>query len=271
MTYNRVLITGAAGRLGRLLRGRLAGRYPHVRVSDIADVGELLPGEEAVWCDLTDAAAVDRLCMGVDVVIHLAARSREGRWETIIASNLVGSINLFEAARKASVDRVLFASSNHTVGLYERDQRIDHRAPPMPDSRYGLSKVFGEELAKLYANKHGIRAFCMRIGSCEPEPTDERMLSTWLSYDDFVRLVDVGLTASYAFEIVYGVSKNTRAWWDNSNARRLGYVPQDNAEAFAAQLKGKRYNDEIADRHQGGTFVSAEFEGMAWVEAEYGA
>lgn len=269
MSFNRVLITGAAGRLGRLLRKRLAGRFPHIRVSDIADLGELQPGEEAVWCDLTDAAAVERMCRGVDAIIHLAGRSREGKWETIIASNLVGSINLFEGARKAGVDRVLFASSSHAVGLYERDQRIDHRAPPMPDSRYGLSKVFGEELAKLYANKHGVRAYCMRIGSCEPEPSDERMLSTWLSYDDFVRLIDVGLTASYAFEIVYGVSRNTRSWWDNSNARRLGYNPQDNAESHVARLKGKRYNDEIADRYQGGSFVSAEFDGMAWVEAQH--
>lgn len=263
MSFNRVLITGAAGQLGSLLRQRLAERFLHVRVSDIADLGQPGPGEEVVWCDLTDAAAVEKLCRNVDAIIHLAARSREGRWETVIASNIVGTINLFEGARKAGTDRVLFASSNHAVGLYEREVRIDHRVPPMPDSRYGVSKAFGEELAKLYAYKHGVRAFCMRIGSCVPEPTDERMLSTWLSYGDFERLIEVGLNADYVYEIVYGVSKNSRSWWDNSNAHRLGYAPRDNAEQYVVRLKGKRYDNEIADRYQGGTFASTEYEGTS--------
>jgi uronate dehydrogenase len=161
---------------------------------------------------------------------------------------------------------VLFATSNHAIGFYPRTQRIDHTAPPRPDSRYGLSKAFGEDLAHFYALKHGIRGFCMRIGSCCPEPVNARMLATWQSFNDFAGLVTVGLEADYRYEIVYGVSRNTRSWWDNSNATRLGYEPKDNAETYAAKLDGVVFDHPLDDALQGGQYVSPDFTGKPdWI------
>jgi uronate dehydrogenase len=261
MTIQRVLITGAAGALGSVLRRHLAGRHAALRLSDIKPLGEFAAGEEAVVCDLGDAAAVDRLLEGVDAVVHLGGQALEADWATVLNANIVGAVNLWEAARKAGTQRILFASSNHAVGFYPRTQQIDHTAPAKPDSRYGLSKAFGEDLGLTYANKHGLACFVMRIGSCFPEPIDERMLSTWLSYGDFCRLVEVGLSADHAYEVVYGVSANTRGWWDNSNAYRLGYRPQDDAETFAAKVAGKRTDDPLVETFVGGSFVSADFTG----------
>lgn len=256
---DRLLITGAAGGLGGVLRERLRGRQPHLRLSDIAELGEAVEGEELVRCDLADAGAVRELCEGVDSIIHLGGQANEADWPVILHANIVGAINLWEGARIAGVERILFASSNHAIGLYPVTRTLDETTPPLPDSRYGLSKAFGEDLAALYAYKHGIAAFCMRIGSCFPEPRDERMLSTWMSYDDFVRLIDVGLTADYAYEIVYGVSANTRIRWDNRNAIRLGFAPQDDAEQFAPKQQGRIAGNPLADGRHGGGFVPPEF------------
>ena len=259
----RLLITGAAGNLGRAARADLHTIASAIRLSDIAAMEPAKAGhnEEIVQCDLAQASAVDALCEGVDAILHLGGQATEAPWPTVLQSNIVGLINLYEAARKAGVGRVLFASSNHAIGFHRRTQRLDHTSPARPDGRYGLSKAFGEDIAALYADKFGIKSFCMRIGSCFPEPTTGRMLSTWLSYADFLRLVRVGLTAAYDYEIVYGVSANTRTWWDNSNAARLGYAPQDNAEAFAEKVAHAPAEDPIAALFQGGTFASDEFIG----------
>lgn len=261
MHIDRLLITGAAGALGSVLRGHLAGRYPHLRLSDRQPLGEAGPGEELAVCDLADAPAVDRLLEGVDACVHLGGQPVEADWPTVMASNIVGCVNLWEAARKAGTRRILFASSNHAIGFHPRSARLDHASPAKPDSRYGLSKAFGEDLGLLYANKHGISCLAMRIGSCFPEPRDERMLSTWLSHADWCRLVEAGLAADYVYEVVYGVSANPRSWWDNGNARRLGYEPRDTAEAWADRLVGKVSGTPLAEAHQGGTFVSADFSG----------
>lgn len=258
---NRLLITGAAGALGKQLRQHLAGIAPAVRLTDVAAMNPAGPGEEVVQCDLADTDRLVALCRDVDAIVHLGGQSNEADWSIIHASNIVGAINLWESARRAGVGRVLFASSNHAIGLYRRSQRIDHTAEPRPDSRYGLSKAFGEDLARLYAYKHGVAGFCMRIGSCFPEPRDARMLWTWQSPADFARLVRVGLSADYVFEVVYGVSRNTRMWWDNANAYRLGYDPQDNAEVFAAKFAGSTPGDPINETFQGGSFVAPEFVG----------
>ena len=257
----RLLITGAAGALGRELRERLRGAAPVVRLSDIAPMAPAREGEEVVPCDLADEAATLALCEGVDAIVHLGGQSVEADWRTVHGANIVGAINLWEGAARAGVGRVLFASSNHAIGLYRRTQRLDHASEPRPDSRYGLSKAFGEDLARLYAYKHGVRGFCMRIGTCVPTPGSERALSTWLSYPDFERLVRVGLTADYAFEVVYGVSRNARSWWDNANAYRLGYDPQDDAETYAAELEGKATGTPLDEAFQGGPFVSPDFTG----------
>ena len=261
MRIERLLITGAAGALGGVLRRHFAGRYPALRLSDRAALGVAGPGEELMPCDLADAAAVERLFEGVDACVHLGGQANEAPWEVIMASNIVGAVNTWEAARKAGTKRILFASSNHAVGFHPRTRKLDHTAPPKPDSRYGLSKAWGEDVALYYANKHGISAMCMRIGSCFPEPMNERALSTWLSYPDFCRLVEVGLDADYVFEIVYGVSANTRSWWDNGNAERLGYRPQDNAEAWAEKVRGKKTAEPINELFQGGPFCGPDFTG----------
>ncbi len=270
----RVLVTGAAGALGRVLRQRLpahlAAQAPgtawRFRFSDLsemapADEAERRAGSEFVRCNLMHADDVQQLLQGVDAVVHLGGRATEGRWDELIGPNLVGTINLYEAARVQRTDRVLFASSNHAVGLYRRDEPIDHHAPPRPDSRYGVSKAFGEDLAWLYAHKHRVRSLCLRIGSCTERPRNARMLATWLSHGDWLRLVAMGLVADYRYEIVYGVSANRRAWWDNRRAFELGYRPEDDAEAFAAELASQRADSELAERYQGGHFVADDFDG----------
>jgi uronate dehydrogenase len=260
-SIERLLITGAAGNLGKAMRQRFRGRYPLVRLSDVKPMDAAADGEEVVVCDLADAAAVDALCRDIDAIIHFGGQASEAEWPQVLGPNIVGAINLWEGARKAGTGRVLFASSNHAIGLHRRSSRIDHTAPARPDGRYGLSKAFGEDLASLYAYKFGVRGFCMRIGTCFPEPMNARALSTWLSYADLERLLTVGLTADYVFEIVYGVSRNTRSWWDNSNAYRLGYEPQDDAEVFAEKLAGVVSEDPIEEAFQGGSFVGREFAG----------
>lgn len=261
MPYHRVLLTGAAGQLGRVIRAQLAGRFPVLRLSDIAEMEPAAPGEEVVRCDLADADAVAELCRGVDAILHFGGRSTEADWDTILAANIAGAVHLWEGARQAGVRRIVFASSNHAIGLHRRSTRIDHKVQVAPDGRYGLSKAFGEDLAALYAYKHGIAALCIRIGSSFPEPLDARQLSTWMSFDDLIRMIDVGLTADFTYEIVYGVSDNPRSFWDNSNAERLGYLPADSADRFDAALAGKRSGDPIAELTQGGTFSSTEFTG----------
>lgn len=261
MTYHRVLLTGAAGNLGRELRDRLAGRFPVLRLSDIGEMAPAGPGEEVVRCDLADAEAVAGLCRDVNAILHFGGRSTEADWDTVLPANIIGAVNLWEAARKAGVKRIVFASSNHVIGLHRRSERIDHRAMAAPDCRYGLSKAFGEDLAAMYAYKHGISALCIRIGSSYAEPADARQLATWMSFGDLVRMIDVGLAADYTYEIVYGVSDNSRSFWDNSNAERLGYRPADSSDRFIAALDGKRTNDTVAEMTQGGAFSSLEFTG----------
>lgn len=263
----KILVTGAAGALGRALRERLQARYALLRLSDRAEMAPATAGEETVVADLTDADATAQLCAGIDAIVHLGGQSVEGTWDQVIQANLIGAVNLYEGARKAGVDRVLFASSNHAIGFYRRTERIGPGAPPRPDSRYGLSKAFGEDLSRYYALKHGIRGFCMRIGSCFPEPVNARMLSTWQSYDDFARLVVVGLEADYRYEIVYGVSRNTRSWWDNTEAYRLGYDPQDDAERFAPQVEGIVLAHDLDEGLQGGPYVSPDYTGKPdWLD-----
>lgn len=259
-TIRRVLITGAAGRIGSEMRRRL-GRDYALRLSDVAPMPPAGPNEEIVTSELADADAVARACEGMDAIIHLGGCPRESAWPEILPANIIGAFNLWEGARKAGVDRVLFASSNHVTGFYRRGDALDHDSQPRPDGRYGLSKAFGEDLAQLYAYKHGVRGFMIRIGSFLPEPNNERCLSTWLSFADGERLFRTGLTADYLYEIVYGISRNKRAWYDNANAYRLGYAPQDDSERYAPALIGNVPDDPIAEEFQGSVFASAEFSG----------
>ena len=257
-----VLITGAAGDVGSHLRRELAGKY-NLLLSDIKPIKVLAPGEKFAIGDVAKLADMLRITKSVDAIMHLGGFSVEGPWQMILRANIIGCYNLFEAARRNGVKRVLFASSNHATGFYKRDEKIDHRVYPKPDSRYGVSKAFGEQIGSLYADKYGMEVFCMRIGNVTVAPPDKRRLSNWISPRDFARLVSVGIdNPNISFEIVYGVSGNKRSWYDNSNAHRLGYQPQDDAERYAAEVLAKeKPGDPRAEMYQGGNFVFAEIGG----------
>jgi uronate dehydrogenase len=257
-----ILITGAAGDVGSHLRRELAGRYRLV-LSDIRPIQSLATSETSARGDIAMMPDMLRITKGADAIVHLGGFSVEGPWEMILRANIIGCYNLFEAARRNGVKRVLFASSNHATGFYKRDEKIDHRVYPKPDSRYGVSKAFGEQIGSLYADKYGMEVFCMRIGNVTLAPPDKRRLSNWISPRDFARLVSVGIEhPDIRFEIVYGVSDNRRSWYDNANARRLGYQPLDDAERFAQEVLAKeKAGDPRAEMYQGGNFVFAEVGG----------
>jgi uronate dehydrogenase len=260
----RVLITGAAGGIGDRLREEIRGRYPIVRLSDLKPLRPARDGEEVMPADLADLAACEAICRDVDGVVHLGGHSVEGSWEIILKANIEGTYNLFEAARRQGVKRIVFATTNHVVGFYRRTTRIDHAVTPRPDSRYGVSKAFGEALGRFYADKHGLRVLNIRIGNFGDRPLDKRRLAIWISPRDFLKLVRIGLEhPELHYEIVYGASDNDRGWWDNSNAYRLGYAPEDQSELYAKEVLAKEPPgaDPISELFQGGTFCAAEFAG----------
>jgi uronate dehydrogenase len=253
-----ILITGAAGDVGTHLRRELAGKY-RIRASDLRPMAKV--GQETyVRADISKMADALRITKGVDAIVHLGGYSVEGPWEGILSANIVGCYHVFEAARRNGVKRILFPTSNHATGFYRRDQTIDHHVYPKPDSRYGVSKVFGEALGSLYADKYGMQVFCMRIGNVNPRPIDKRRLSLWLSPRDLAQLVAIGIEhPGIRFEIVYGISANRRAWYDNANAYRLGYRPQDDSETFATDILAREQpGDPVAEKFQGGLFCIAE-------------
>ncbi|GHA15327.1 NAD-dependent epimerase/dehydratase family protein [Streptomyces echinoruber] len=256
-----VLLTGAAGGLGTLMRGLLPEYGYTLRLLDVRPV----EGEpDAITADLADLDALREAVRGVDAIIHLAGISLEAPFEKILKANIEGTYHLYEAAREKGVRRIVFASSNHAVGCTPRprdgDPLIPVDTPRRPDTFYGLSKSFGEDLAQLYWDKHGIETVSVRIGSCFPEPTSVRMLSLWLSPADGARLFHAALTApDVGHTVVYGSSANTRLWWDLSTARALGYEPRDDSEPYAAQLiaeQGELDPDDPAHACLGGHFVT---------------
>jgi uronate dehydrogenase len=264
IVMQKILITGAAGDVGTRLRRLLKGVYPSIRASDIRTPADIGTGEDFVAADLADLKQVEKIVAGVEGIVHLGGFSVEGPWDTIHKSNIVGCYNLFEAAYRAGVKRVVFASSNHAVGFYRRDQKIGVDVTVRPDSRYGLSKAFGEALGALYADKHGLRVTCIRIGNVGDKPLDKRRLSIWISPEDLVRLVRIGLEhPGIHFEIFYGASNNAAGWWDNSNARRFGYSPQARSEDFRAEAmaaQAKLPADPVGDHFQGGPFCAEEYD-----------
>jgi uronate dehydrogenase len=258
--FERLLLTGAAGSLGRVLRPRLARLCRTLRVSDIAAMEAAGAGEEVVVAPLQDAAAVQALVAGVEAIVHLGGISVEGPFGPILEANIVGVWNLYEAARRNGTKRIVFASSNHVTGFYRQDEVIRPSDPMRPDGHYGLSKAFGENLSRFYFDRYGIETACLRIGSSFPEPKDRRMLATWLSYDDLERLVVASLTAPVVgHSVVYGMSDNTATWWDNTSAAHLGYRPRDSSEPFRAAAEARQPvldANEPAVRFQGGVFVT---------------
>jgi uronate dehydrogenase len=254
-----VLITGATGDVGTHLSRELAGKYK-LRLSDKRPL-KAPKGQTFIRADISKMPDALRITKGVDAVVHLGGYSVEGPWPAILQANIIGCYNVFEAARRNGVKRILFPTSNHAVGFYRRDQTIDHRVYPKPDSRYGVSKVFGEALGSLYADKYGMQVFMIRIGNVNPKPIDRRRLALWFSPRDLAQLVSIGIEhPDVKFEIVYGISANKRAWYDNANAYRLGYRPQDDSESYAEEVlaREKPSGDLIAETHQGGVFCTAE-------------
>ena len=258
--FRRLLLTGAAGGLGRELRPRLKAHCETLRLSHRKDMGAASVGEEIVIASLEDKAAVHALLADVDAVVHMGGVSTEQPWEAILAGNIVGMVNLYEAARTQRVKRIVFASSNHVTGFYRQDEVISPRDPVRPDGFYGLSKAFGENLAQLYWDKHGVETVSLRIGSSYPEPKDRRMLATWMSYDDTERLIVAALTAPVVgHSVIYGMSDNATSWWDNTSARHIGYRPQDSSEKFRAATEARQPTIDTAQaaaRYQGGAFVT---------------
>jgi len=250
-----VLITGATGDVGTHLARELAGKYK-LKLSD----RRALKAKNFVKADVSRMAEALRITKGVDAIVHLGGYSVEGPWESILQANIIGCYNVFEAARRNGVKRIVFPTSNHAVGFYRRDETIDDKVYPRPDSRYGVSKVFGEALGRLYADKYGMEMFMIRIGNVNPVPIDKRRLSIWISPRDIAQLVSIGIDRpDIKFEIVYGISGNKRAWYDNTNAFRLGYKPQDDSEPYAEEiLKKEKPGNPIAERYQGGIFCAVE-------------
>ena len=262
-----VLLTGAAGRIGTFLRGGLPERGHALRCLDVVPIVETRPGEEHVVADAADLAAMVDATQGVDAVVHMAGISGESTWPAIERANIQGTYAALEAARLAGVQRVVLASSNHATGYTPRpDDGLlrEADAPPRPDTYYGVSKVAMEGLGSLYADRYGLDVVCLRIGTSAEEPTSTRHLSTWLSPDDTLSLVDAALRApDPGFAVVWGVSANTRNWWDLTSARALGYEPQDDAEVYAGALVEAYGEPDLSDpvhARVGGEFTTAEYD-----------
>jgi uronate dehydrogenase len=260
LRFTRLLLTGAAGGLGRVLRPRLKACCDTLRVSDIAELGAAAQGEEVRPARLEDKAAVAALFEGVEAAVHLGGVSTEHAFETVLPANIVGVVNVYEAARVHGTRRIVFASSNHVTGFYKQSQTIDATMPMRPDGYYGLSKAFGENVAQFYFDRYGIETVSLRIGSSFPAPVDRRMLASWMSYDDLERLVVAALTAPVVgHSVVYGMSDNAVTWWDNTPARHVGYRPQDSSEKFRAAVEARQPVVDPrnpAALYQGGGFVT---------------
>lgn len=259
--FNRLLLTGAAGGLGKVLRERLR---PYASILRLSDIGEMAPAagphEEIVRCDLADKNAVHQLVEGVDAIIHFGGVSVERPFEEILGANICGVFHIYEAARRHGVKRVVFASSNHVIGFYKQDEKLDAHSARRPDGYYGLSKSYGEDMASFYFDRYGIETVSIRIGSSFPEPANRRMMSTWLSYDDLTQLIERSLyTPEVGHTVVYGMSDNRDVWWDNSKAAHLGFQPKDSSEVFRAKVEAQPMPaaNDPARIYQGGAFVAA--------------
>lgn len=256
----KIVLTGAAGRLGSYLREPLSKMADELVSSDIvADIGKLYAGETYISADLAKYDEIHALLKDTDMVVHFGAHPDEAPFEQLLGPNFIGAYNIWESAYQNKLHRVVYASSIHAVGMYPKTELIGTDVPHRPDSFYGLAKCFSEDLARMYWEKRGLEAVCLRIISCA-QVTSPRALGTWLSYDDLIHLVTRAVdTPITGFSIIYGVSNNDRAGVDNSKAKFLGYLPKDNAEQFAAKILAEAPVSDPADKAQmchGGPFAS---------------
>ncbi len=261
----KLLITGGAGRIGRKLRAELADRVALIRTFDRIPAPDLRPNEEGIVGELGDMAALQAAMEGIDGILHLAGVPNEQPFETMLQNNVIGTWNVYEAAFRQGVRRVVFGSSNHVVGFYKRGIRLDTTVPHRPDSRYGLTKCWGEDVGSLYADKYGVKSLHIRIGNAMGVPQSLRTMAIWISERDLAQLVMIGLTHPDIHNtIVYGVSDNSTGWYDNSVAHALGYRPMDKSEdhiAAATAGEALQPTDAVGRHFQGGMFCSIEYAG----------
>ncbi len=267
MSMERILMTGAGGNIGRSLRQQLRGCYGLLRLGDICEQAAAGPGEDVVHLDVRDLDALERAMQGIDCVLHMAGLPGQVPWSPLLAVNIEGAYNVFEAARRQGVRRVVYASSNHAVGFHRREKLLDASVAPRPDSHYGAAKVFGEALGRLYADKYGMSVACLRIGTFRTpdRPTEARQLQSWISHGDMARLARCCIDhPHFHFLIAYGVSANTRSRWRNAEVDFLGYAPQDDSERFAAEILARgEAEDPIAAQFHGGFACPVGFVGDA--------
>lgn len=267
MVLSSLLLTGAEGAMGQVLRPALRSLAAHVRLMARDGIADPAPNEEVVLADLRDFDAVSRAVTGVDTVVHLAGIADEAGFDEILDNNIVGTYHVFEAARRHSVRRIVYASSNHVVGFYPRSLVVGTDEPPRPDSYYGVSKVFGEALGRLYHDKWDMEVVCLRIGCFRERPRGRRQLSAWLSHRDAVQLFERSVTVpDVGFLVAYGVSANDSVWWSNEpGAALLGFEPVDNASHHDPIAAGDGEHDisehGIAADYQGGAFVQQDYVG----------
>ena len=233
----KLVLTGAAGKLGSYLREPLSKMCDVLITTDIVkNIENVAINETYAQADLANMAEIEPLLEGADMVVHFGALVDEAPFEQILGPNFIGAYNIWEAAHRHKLRRVVYASSIHAVGMYPKTEAIDINVSHRPDTFYGLAKCFAEDLGRMYWEKRGLESVCMRILSCA-QVTNPRAVGSWLSYDDLVRLVQRAIdTPITGFSIVYGVSDNDRAPVDNSGARHLGFRPKDNAEKFAEEI-----------------------------------
>lgn len=259
----RVLLTGAAGRMGRTLRSPLAESFQTVRLFARRPIAPLAAPEELAIGDLSDARAVAAACENVDVVVHLGGKADEASFEEILDANIVGTYHVFEGAKRAGVRRVVYASSHHVTGFYPPDHVTTVDEPVRPDTYYGVSKVFGEALGRMYHDKWGLEVVCLRIGVCRVAPENSDQLRTWLSVEDSARLVQSATTCDLAdgYATVYGVSDNAHRFWDTTSGDKIGFSPRDSADSFAHLFaEGAVFSFP----RQGGAFTGADYVGGIW-------
>jgi uronate dehydrogenase len=259
--FKRLLLTGAGGGLGTMLRERIKPWADVIRLSDVKDIGPAGPGEEVVVCDLGDRKAVMDMLEGVDAVLHFGGISVEDEFETIMNANILGLHHLYEGVHKRGIKRVIYASSSHVVGYYPTTQLVDAAMPLRPDGMYGVSKCFGEALSRYYYDRFGIETVCLRIGSSFDEPRNARMMTTFLAYDDLVELIRCALfTPRVGHTITFGVSDNPVRWWDNREASHLGFQAKRSSREFADQFPQTGAwgaADDVTAVYQGGPFLTA--------------
>ena len=258
----RVLVTGAAGSIGRVVVTGLLDRGHDVVGLDVLPAPEGYDGDwhTADCADIDAVMAVFAEAGPLDGVVHLAGIPTESSLPDALTSHVVTTAALLDAMVAHDVSRIVYASSNHAVGRTPRRELLDVDVPPRPDTSYGVAKVAAEALMRLHVDRHGMDAVACRIGSFREHPDTTRALSTWLSHDDCVRMVDAALTApAPGFAVLYGISDNTRAWWDLAPGRALGYLPQDDAEEFAAQVEPSEHDSADA-AYVGGPYAGPRFE-----------